>query len=126
MPRILVVADEPWVRNEAHAALTDPGLELIDHTDPATAAETAVTSDVDLVIADLQVASMGGMAIVRSMRAGAAAAGRDAIPVVLLLDRAADAFLAKRAGADGWLTKPFTAHELRQTLEGLIAAPDLP
>ncbi|NNL97931.1 MAG: response regulator [Acidimicrobiia bacterium] len=126
MPRILVVADEPWVRNETHAALTDPGMELIDHSDPATAAATAAEHDVDLVIADLQVGSMGGMAIVRSMKAHASADRGDAIPVVLLLDRSADEFLAKRAGADGWLTKPFTSHQLREAFSGLIATPDLP
>ncbi len=33
-----------------------------------------------------------------------------------MLDRAADGFLAKRAGADGWLVKPFTARDLREAL----------
>lgn len=126
MPRILVVADEPWIRNEAHAALTDPGLELIDHTDPETAADTAVETGADLVVADLQVGSMGGMAIVRALKGRAAVDGSTAIPVILLLDRAADAFLARRAGADAWVTKPFTAHELRQAFEGLLSIPDTP
>jgi AmiR/NasT family two-component response regulator len=34
----------------------------------------------------------------------------------MLLDREADGFLAKRAGADAWVVKPFQAHQLRLAL----------
>lgn len=116
MSIVLVVADEPWVRNEVHAALTEPDHTLVDHVDPTTVAETVATTEVDVVVVDLQVGSMGGMAVTRSVRQRAAQDGTPAIPVVILLDRSADAFLAKRAGAAGWIAKPFTSHELRTTL----------
>lgn len=121
MPRVLVVADEPWVRNEVHATLTAPGVELLDHDDSATAAETAVVQDVDALIVDLQVGAMGGMAITRSIRE--ATGGRDSpgLPVILLLDRSADGFLARRAGAAAWLTKPFTSHQLETALDQALA-----
>lgn len=114
MSRVLVVADAPWVRNEVHAALSDPGMELIDHDEPATAAERAVTEEADAVVVDLQIDAMGGMAVTRSIREVESFEG--AIPVVLLLDRAADAFLARRSGADGWVKKPFTPTELRDAV----------
>ena len=120
MARILVVTDEPWVRNEVHAALSVHGVELVDHPDPATVAAVAVETGADVVISDLQVGSMGGMAIARSVRNAEPEEG--AVLVVLLLDRRADAFLAGRAGADAWVTKPFTARELRDAV-GPIAAP---
>jgi DNA-binding response OmpR family regulator len=119
--RYLVVADVPWVRNEVRAALSVGDVELIDHDDPETAAETALANEADAVIVDLQVASMGGMAVARAVRNAEPEEG--ALPVVLLLDRAADVFLAGRAGASGWVVKPFTAGELRGALEQAIRQP---
>lgn len=115
--RILVVTDEPWARNEAHAALTEPDFTLVDHTDPTTTADTVATSAFDAVLVDLQIGSMGGMAVARDMRQQASLAGTEPVPVVLLLDRMADSFLAKRAGAAAWVTKPFTAHDLRTAVD---------
>jgi DNA-binding response OmpR family regulator len=126
MTTILVVTDESWVRNEVHAGLTDPGYTLIDHTDPATAADAAQGEQVDAVIVDLQIGSMGGMAVTRAVRHATATGDNKGTPVVMLLDRSADAFLAARAGADAWLAKPFTSHELMTELAPLIAASGKP
>ncbi len=121
MSRILVVADALWVRNEVHSALSVGSNELIDHDDPATAAQTAIDREVDAVVVDLQIGSMGGMAVTRTIRA-TDNDGR-ALPVVMLLDRGADTFLAGRAGADGWVVKPFGARELRDALATAAHAP---
>ena len=118
MSRILIVTDEPWARNEVHAALSLNDNVLIDHIDTATAADTAADESVDAAIVDLQVGAMGGMAITRSIRA----LGDAAPPVVLLLDRSADTFLAGRAGAAAWVVKPFAAYELRDALAAAIGA----
>jgi DNA-binding response OmpR family regulator len=112
MAKILVVADVAWVVNEVHAALTDPAHELVDHRDPATAADTALDEFVDVVVVDLQVGAMGGMAVTRSVRDATATADDPGMPVVLLLDRSADVFLARRAGAAAWVVKPFTSQEM--------------
>ncbi len=122
MTTILVVADEVWVRNEVHAGLTDPSFTLIDHDDPATAADVAISSDADAVIVDMQVGAMGGMAITRSVRHATSIGDDPGLPVVILLDRKADEFLAKRAGAAGWVAKPFTSHELIAALGPLVSA----
>ena len=122
MATILVVADEPWIRNEVHAGLTRPGTVIVDHEEPATAAEAAETTGADVVLVDLQVGSMGGMAITRAIRHASATDETPGTPVVMLLDRDADVFLARRAGAAAWVTKPFTSHELRAALDPLLAA----
>jgi DNA-binding response OmpR family regulator len=69
----------------------------------------------DAVIVDMQVQSMGGMAVVRDIRAAFQSGPRPR--TVLLLDRSADTFLAKRAGADAWVLKPFQDSELRTALK---------
>jgi DNA-binding response OmpR family regulator len=121
MTRILVVTNEPWVRSAVHSSLSLTGIELIDHDDPATAAATAFASSVDAVIVDLQIGAMGGMAVTRSVKDMDST--ERTIPVVMLLDRAADAFLARRSGADEWVGKPFTARELRDALAAAVGVP---
>jgi len=120
MSRILLVADVAWVRNEVHATLTAPDFEVVDLDDPTAAAATAVGEDFDAVVVDLQVGSMGGMAVTRHVLEVIGLQGHDPVPVVMLLDRAADAFLAKRAGAAAWLTKPFDAHQIRTALDNAL------
>ena len=120
MNRIVVVADVPWVRNEVHASLTAPDYHLIDVDDPTDASRIARSEKADVVVVDLQVGSMGGMAVTRDVRDAAIRSGYGPLPVVILLDRSADAFLAKRAGAAAWLVKPFTAHEIRTAVETAV------
>lgn len=119
MPKILVVADTPWVTNDVHAALGLPGFEIHDHSDPRTVTEAMTEFEPDLAIIDMQVAAMGGMAMARALKEFAHANRSAELPVILLLDRSADAFLAKRAAADGWLAKPFGAADLRDAVAGV-------
>lgn len=119
MSRVLVVADDPWVVSDVHAALSIGANELIDHADPSTAAVAAADESVDAAVVDLQVASMGGMAIIRSIRDS-----ETPVPAVLLLDRDADAFLAGRSGANAWVVKPFTASDLRSAIATVTAVPE--
>jgi len=122
MLKVLVVTDEPWVRNEVHATLTAPEFTLVDHAEPATAADVAVAEEVDLLVADLQIGAMGGMAVTRAVRETTGDTSTPGLPVVLLLDRGADEFLAKRAGAAAWLTKPFTSHEMQNAVAAALAS----
>ena len=119
MSRVLIVADDPWVVREVHAALSIGSTELIDHDDPATAAAAAIEHSVAAAVVDLQVASMGGMAIARSIRDST-----EPVPVVLLLDREADTFLAGRSGANAWVVKPFTASALRSAVASVAEVPE--
>jgi DNA-binding response OmpR family regulator len=120
MTHILLVADAAWVHNEVRAALTQPGLTIVDETDPTRAAERVADLHADAVLIDMQVGSMGGMAVCRSIKEAASTGGIVAPPVVMLLDRRADAFLARRAAADAWVLKPFTPHQLRDALEQAV------
>jgi DNA-binding response OmpR family regulator len=120
MPKALLIADASWIVNDVQAALSrgDWDIQVLD--DPVSAAAVAAETGPDVVIVDLQVRNMGGMAVVRDIRATVPA---DVTPrLVILLDRTVDGFLAKRAGADAWVVKPFTDHALRQAL-GDIASP---
>lgn len=120
MSNILVVADETWVLNDVRATLTEPRYTLHEVNDPRQATERLGDTNPAVVIVDFQVGSMGGMAVTRAIRDEGAASRGDAPPVILLLDRDADAFLAGRSGAAGWVRKPFSAHDLRAAVDGAM------
>jgi CheY-like chemotaxis protein len=118
---ILLVADSDWVVNQMRAALG--GTHHITETADPDEAQTLVSEiDADVIVIDLQVGSMGGMALTRSFKSAAAAGEAPDASIVLLLDRSADESIAKRSGADAWIVKPFTSQDLRSTLSGVAAA----
>jgi DNA-binding response OmpR family regulator len=114
--KVLLVADAAWIQNEAVAALSDPGTVIRQVEDPRTASQVAGEFEPDVVIVDMQVGSMGGMAVARSLREAEFADDLPVTSIVLLLDRTADEFLARRAAANAWVVKPFTPQQLRATI----------
>ena len=120
MPTVLVVADATWVRNDVHATLSLPGYSLHDHDDPRTVTDAVADVKPDVAIIDMQVAAMGGMALARALKEASLASDFPEVPVILLLDRTVDAFLAKRAAADAWVLKPFDAAELRAAVGSVL------
>ena len=111
MPTALVVADGTWVTNEVRSALSLGSWHIEEIDDPRSVAARLAESRVDAVIVDMQVGSKGGMAVVRTIRQETDLTERPRM--VILLDRPADEFLARRAGADASVLKPFDASELR-------------
>lgn len=119
MPRALLVTDATWVANEVMAALSEGNwvIEVLSH--PAQAADAVIAAYYDAVIVDMQVANMGGMAVIRAIRQ--ATGDRHRPRLVLLLDRVADRFIAKRSGADAAVLKPINAWGLRRALGSIPA-----
>jgi DNA-binding response OmpR family regulator len=118
MSTVLLVTDKQSVVDKVHAALSGADTSVIDHPDPKTASNVAYGEPVDAVLVDMQVGAMGAMAVTRSIRAGAG--DSTPIPVTILLDRKADAFIARRAGATNWLTKDFSSAELRAAVGATV------
>ena len=72
----------------------------------------------DLAVLDLQVGSMGGMAIAMALRLDESGGLLPHVKVLMLLDRVADVYLAQRSGAEGWLIKPLDALRLQARRAG--------
>ena len=121
MPDVVVAADAPWVVDEVRSVLSGPA----DTVRVVTAGELvlpAVAADKpDLVILDLQIGSMGAIAVCMDLRLEEGARRLDHVPVLVLLDRRADVFLARRVEADGWLIKPLDPIRLRKAIRALLA-----
>jgi len=76
----------------------------------------------ELVILDLQIGNMGGLATCMDLRLEQRAGRIPIQHVVMLLDRDADTYLANQAEADAWIIKPLNPMELRQTASAVMAA----
>ncbi|MEX0664168.1 MAG: response regulator [Acidimicrobiia bacterium] len=123
MGTILVAADGHWIRDQVRAAFVAPGQEVIEATRGQDVRDLVRTQKPDLVILDLQIANMGGIAVAIDLHLEASAGRVPEVPILLLLDREADRFLAKRADADAELVKPVDASTLRRAAKPLLSEP---
>ncbi len=73
-----------------------------------------------LVMLDLQIGNMGGVATALALRNEEGAGRLDPVPVIMLLDRSADVFLARRARAEGWLIKPIDPLRLMRATNAVL------
>ena len=122
MPTVVVASDANWVRDHVRAALCGPGFELIEVERGRDVRKVVADRKPDLVIVDLQIANMGGMAVALDLRLEESGGRLPHVPILLLLDREADRFLARRSAADAMLVKPIDAGTLRRTVKTLLAA----
>ena len=75
----------------------------------------------DIAILDMQVGSMGGMAITMDLRLDHSSGALPNVPILMLLDREADVHMARRSGANGWIIKPLDALRLRKAVNAIVA-----
>ena len=76
----------------------------------------------DIAILDMQVGSMGGMAITMDLRLDYSSGALPNVPILMLLDREADVHMARRSGANGWIIKPLDALRLRKAVNAIVAS----
>jgi DNA-binding response OmpR family regulator len=117
---VLVAADGAWIRAQVRTALTGPDLELIEVNRGQEVRDLVASRHPDLVILDLQIDNMGGVAVAIDLHLEASAGRVPAVPILLLLDREHDRFLAKRAAANAELVKPIDPGTLRRTVKRLL------
>ena len=120
MSTILVASDGPWVRDLVRSAFVAPGQDVVEATRGQDVRDLVLAQTPDLVILDLQIANMGGIAVAIDLHLEASGGRLPEVPILLLLDREADRFLAKRAAADGELVKPVDAATLRRTAKRIL------
>jgi two-component system KDP operon response regulator KdpE len=106
--RILIVDDEPQIRRIMRTTLIGEGYEVEDAKTGEEAIEKVREFRPDLVLLDMNMPGMGGLAACREIRADTS------IGVIMLTVRnsEADKVAALDAGADDYITKPFGTPEL--------------
>lgn len=110
--RILIVDDERPIRRFLHAALSAHGYEIFEATTGQEALNAVIQHRPDLLILDLGLPDMDGVTVTRRLREWTA------LPILILSvrDRETDKITALDAGADDYLTKPFSTGELMARL----------
>ena len=121
MPYVLLATDADWVQSEVASAISDDRTTIGAVSDGKAVVPAARERLPDLVITDLQVGNMGGMAITMALRHEESGGRMARVPVLMLLDRPADVHLARRSGADGWLVKPLDTLRLRGAVTKVLA-----
>ena len=122
---VLLASDADWLIEEVRAALSDPGT-TVNVVRAGADVRALVSSQIpDLVILDLQIGNMGGMATCMDLRLEIDAERLSPVPILMLLDREADVYLAQQAGAQGWLVKPLDSFRLKMAAVALLAGEDM-
>jgi DNA-binding response OmpR family regulator len=120
MPTILVASDAASVRAEVGAVVGEPGTDVIEvHTGHGVAPAVHENAP-ELLVVDLQMGNMGGMAVCLELRLEESYGNLPHVPVLMLLDRRADVFLARRSGAEGWVVKPLDPLRIRRAARALL------
>src|SRR5207249_10874290 len=106
--RILVVDDDPQIRRVLRTALIAQGYEVADARNGEEAVEKLHDEKPDLVILDMNMPRMNGLETCRSIRT------TSEVPIIMLTvrDAESDKVGALDAGADDYMTKPFSSREL--------------
>jgi DNA-binding response OmpR family regulator len=117
---ILIVSDSESVLEELRSALEDDETEIRELRAGEDVRLAVEQDPPDLVITDLQVGNMGGMAICLDLHLEESGGRIPHVPVVILLDRRADVFLARRSASEGWLVKPLDAIRIRRAARAVL------
>ncbi len=122
--RVLVVDDEPTVREVVAGYLRRDGHEVSEAGDGPVALELLDAERFDLVVLDMMLPGVSGLDILRYIR------GRGDLPVIMLTARAdeVDRVAGLELGADDYVVKPFSPRELAARVNGVLrrAAPRPP
>jgi DNA-binding response OmpR family regulator len=118
---VLLATDADWIVDEVTAALGGPDTTFTVCREGRVVAGVVAERTPDLAVLDLQVGSMGGMAITMALRLDESAGALPHVPVLMLLDRRADLHLARRSGAEGWLIKPLDSLRLVRAATAVAA-----
>ena len=120
--RVLVVEDEPHIRELVCLHLRHEGYACDDVPDGKTALERTLKERYDLLVLDLMLPGLDGLSLCRAVRNGPLNAD---VPILMLTARReeSDKVVGLESGADDYLTKPFGVREFVARVRALLRRP---
>jgi two-component system chemotaxis response regulator CheY len=117
--RVLIVDDSRSMRQMVRAALEAAGHQVAEGEDGRAALALLEKAPVDLVVSDVNMPEMDGIALTRAIRQRPA---HRFTPILILTTEHTDEMKqrGRAAGATGWLVKPFNPAQLRQVVERVL------
>lgn len=119
MAKILTADDSASMRQMVSFTLTGAGHEVTDAVDGADALEKAKADTFDLVLSDVNMPNMDGIALVKALRELSA---YKFTPILMLTTESGSdkKMEGKQAGATGWIVKPFNPDQLLSTIKRVL------
>jgi DNA-binding response OmpR family regulator len=119
-PRILLVEDDPTIRQMAQLALERDGFVVVTAHDSDSGLAAYRAQPPDLVLLDVMLPGVGGVGVCRTIRE------QSVVPIVMLTARSdpVDVVLGLEAGADDYVTKPFEPAVLAARLRAVLRRVD--
>lgn len=116
MRRVLIVDDDPKVCETLDRYLAHAGYATGTALDGAKALEAARSFAPDLIVLDLMLPAIDGLAVCRMLRA------TSSVPIIMLTAKSTerDKLAGLELGADDYLTKPFSPRELVARVEAVL------
>ncbi len=116
---ILTVDDSPSIRLMMKLTLTAQGFEVVQAADGVEALEVARERVADLVLTDINMPRMDGLALIKELRA---LPEYKTVPMLILTTESGQERkqAAKAIGATGWLVKPFNDQQLIATISRVL------
>ena len=119
--RILVVDDEPAILDAVSYALRASGFDVDTFADGESALEAASATPFDVLVLDVRLPGLSGIEICRRLRESSD------VPILILtaMDAEVDRVLGLEAGADDYVTKPFSIAELVSRVRAILRRREL-
>jgi len=119
MKKILAVDDSASIRQMVTFTLRGAGYEVVDAVDGKDGLAKAGKDKFDLIITDLNMPNLDGIGLITSLRK---LPGYAFVPILMLTteSQAQKKDEGRKAGATGWIVKPFDAAQLTAVLQKLI------
>ncbi|HEY3452895.1 MAG TPA: response regulator [Myxococcales bacterium] len=116
--RVLLCDDEPVIRELVRTMLSSETVEVDVAPDGVGCLKAAKSQPFDLILLDIVLPGMDGITVCRLLKSDPATSR---VPIYMLTAKAkhADVESAKRAGADGYINKPFKGAELMDLVDAL-------
>jgi two-component system chemotaxis response regulator CheY len=120
---ILIVDDSLSIRQSTRFILEQGKYSVIDACDGEQGLKALLENDVNLVITDINMPNMDGLTLVRKIRE---LPSKKFIPILVLTTESQGSIIdeGKKAGATGWIVKPFNADKLLETIRKVVGLPD--
>ncbi|WP_309619470.1 response regulator [Salinibacterium sp.] len=113
--KLLIADDDPQMLRALRITLTARGYDVVTAHDGKTALDAAIATHPDIIVIDLGMPGLTGIEVIQAIR------GWSTVPVLVVSGRSEswDKVEALDAGADDYVTKPFSADELLARIRAL-------
>ncbi len=119
--KILTVDDSASIRQMVKITLSNAGYEVVEAGNGAEGLSKVQGAALDMIVTDLNMPVMDGLALIREVRKLPAYRG---VPILFVTTESDEAMKkeAKAAGATGWITKPFRQDQLVTLVKKVLGA----